>query len=102
MQQTFIQPFLCLHHEKLIDRDALRCRKARQLRLAQFKDQIAAFGNFNRVLQRGRHIGEQRGHFSLRPEALLVIETLGAARVGKDLAFGNTGARLMRDEFFAG
>src|SRR5947209_14593992 len=41
---------------------------------------VAALGDLDGILQRVRHVGEQRRHFRLRGKTLLLIEALDAAR----------------------
>ena len=70
--------------------------------MSQFKNQIAATGNFHRILNRARKIGKQLRHFFLSVKILAFIEVMGTPFVGKNFPFGNTGSRFMGGKFFLG
>ena len=101
LQQTLFQAFVRLQHQELVDRHAVGRREIGQLRLAQFQRQVAALGDFHRVLQGCRQVGEQFRHLGLGLEALLLVETPGAPRIGQNLAGRNAGTRFVRGEFLA-
>ena len=107
MRQAHFEPLERLLAEEVVDRHAHAVgdegrRKVRQLRLAEHQRQVAALGDFHRVGQRARHVGEQRLHLGARLEVLLVGEAAHAARVAQNFAFGNAHARLVRLVVFAG
>ena len=66
------------------------------MRAAQLQREAAAFGDFQRVGQRRRHIGKQRLHLFNRLEILLAGELAHALGVAQNFALGNANTRLVR------
>ena len=78
-----------------------RRREQRQLCLAELQFESATAGDFHRVLQSLRQIGEQLGHFGLGLEVLLLGKHPRPALVRQHIAFGDAHARLVRGKFLA-
>ena len=96
-----LQPFLGLGDEELVDGHARWNREIGQEVLAQRQFDIAAPGDFQRVFQRFRQVGEQFGHFRLGLEILLFRINLRPPGVAEHIAFGDADARLVRPEIVA-
>ncbi len=90
------EAFLRAVAQIVVEAFLVRRRKRRQLRYAEFERQIAALGDLDAVGERLRNIGEQFGHFGLRPEILVGAEMARAALVREHVAFGDAYARLVR------
>ena len=82
----------------LVERDARRRRKPRQVILAERNRQVAALRDRDRVGERLRQVGELLRHLGLRREVLLRREAARPARIGEHVTLGDAHARLVRAE----
>ena len=93
-----LQPFLRLIDEIFANGHARRDREIGQEVLAQRHRDVATLGNFQRVFQRLRQIGEQLRHLGLRLEILFLGVELRPPRIAQHVAFGNADARFVGAE----
>ena len=96
--ETAHQAFLRAVAQIVVETFLVRRGESRQFRFAEFKRQVAAFGDFDTVGERLRNVGEQFRHFGLRLEILIGAEMPRAALVGEHVAFSDADARLVRAE----
>jgi hypothetical protein len=81
--------------------DTLRSRKIGQVALAEGDLQIAALGDFDRVLERFGKVGEKRDHLLGGLEILLFSVQARTPGVAEHVALGDTDARFVRLEVVA-
>jgi hypothetical protein len=83
------------------ERHARWRREIRQVALAERDLQIAALGDFDRVLERFGKVGKQLDHFSGRLEVLLLGVQARTAGIAEHVALGNAHPRFVRLEVVA-
>ena len=101
LNHAFLQTLVGQFHQIIVQRQAVRGREERQEVFAQCDVQITAFGNFYRVFQGFRQIGETFGHGFRRNEKLARREIARTFFVRQYPAACNTHPRLVRVEIVA-
>ena len=97
-RQTLFQPLVGGVAQVLVDVHAVGGREIRQEVLAQLHFDVAAPGDFHRVLDGVRQVAEQLGHLLGRLQVLLVAVLARTARIIQGAAFADAHAGLVGGE----